>query len=626
MIKKQLLKFIEYIKTHKNSLRTVLLIWFLALSIIPTALVTIYSYQKYKESAFQQINERVLQNIDEITDKSFNQLLRFKNEAQEMLQTPALYVYVLNKDKDSLNSLFQDWQINYNLESIVFCDRSFEQIVGIGSELSCRKGEELDYKQQIEIDSGKVYSVQRHIVKSQSGPVAGELIIKKLFINPQEQDLASLINAEIFIINAQNMRIASSFKDQSGIKKIQQQIQKQETDLESLSLSMFLNSNEHQFRFKEFIYKPYVLAYGQNIESFKKILSEIQIAFTSALILIVLILIFVATFLSKYLLNPIYSLLEAIKSMDKLGDSESPIDKKYDNELGELIDSYNSMNKTVINAQKQLQAKVNELQLANETIKQTQDQLVQSAKMASLGQLVAGVAHELNNPIGFIYANMQHLKDYINDLERLIEAEAKGRDEFEKVKKEIDYDYIMEDLPKLITSCEEGARRTKDIVLGLKVFSRSDESKLQDYDIVQGLENTIKLLQGEIKDRIELVKNFEAHPIVDAYGHQLDQVFMNLISNSAQAIPKKGKITLTVRDHQDKVLVKIKDTGAGISKENLNKIFDPFYTTKAVGQGTGLGLSITYGIIEKHGGHVEVQSEPGEGTEFTLSIPKKQNS
>lgn len=624
MIKVKFNNLIKSVKSHSSSLRTVLLVWFLALSIVPTALVTIYSYQKYKESAFQQINDRVLQTIDEINDKALGKLARYKNEVLEMLQTPALYVYVLNKDEDALKKLFESWKDIYNFDSIALCDRSYEAFVLSGSPLDCREGKDLKYKQQIKVEDNKVYSMQRHIVRSESGPVIGELIVKKLFINPSDQDLTSLINSEIFILNSQNMNIATSFNIDKQTQKIKKQLKNNIKNLNELSFSLYFNSSEHQFRFKDFLYEPFVLAYGYNIEPFKKILSEIQMAFTSALILIVLILICVATFLSKYLLNPIYSLLSAIKSMDKLGASETPIDKKYDNEIGELIESYNAMNKTVISAQKQLQAKIDELQLANQTISQTQDQLIQSAKMASLGQLVAGVAHELNNPIGFIYANMQHLKDYTNDLNKLIEAEKNGHEEFEKIKKQIDYEYIVNDLPKLIASCEEGAKRTKDIVLGLKVFSRSDESKIQDYNLIEGLENTIKLLQGEIKDRIEITKNYHSEPIIDAYGHQLDQVFMNLISNSAQAISKKGEIKISVKEVVSTVEIIISDNGAGISKENLSKIFDPFYTTKQVGQGTGLGLSITYGIIERHNGQIKVNSEQGEGTQFIINIPKKQ--
>lgn len=622
MIKNKIKSLIKYIISHRNSLRTVLLVWFLALSIVPTALVTIYSYQKYKESAFQQINERVLQTIDEINDKAFSKLSRFRTEVLEILQTPALYVYVLNKDNESLAKLLSDWNQLYSLSSITLCDRSYEMIASTGEELSCREGKKLEYKQQLEINDNKVFSLQRHVVKSDSGPIVGELIVKKLFIDPGNQDLTSLINAELFIINSKTKKMASSFKDNSYTKSIKKNLNFD--DIESLTWESSFDSNEYQYRFKKFIYSPYVLAYGYNIEPFKKILSEIQMAFTSALVLIVLILVLVATFLSKYLLNPIYSLLSALKSMDSLGANEAPIIKKYDNELGELIDSYNAMNKTVINAQKQLQAKIDELQLANETIKQTQSQLIQSAKMASLGQLVAGVAHELNNPIGFIYANMQHLNDYTNDLQKLIESEAKGHSEFEKVKQQIDYDYITKDLPKLIASCEEGAKRTKDIVLGLKVFSRSDESKIQDYDVVYGIENTVKLLQGEIKDRIELVREYKFKPIIDAYGHQLDQVFMNLISNACQAIFKKGEVYISVNEVNNCVEIKIKDSGIGISAEALEKIFDPFYTTKAVGQGTGLGLSITYGIIERHNGSIDVDSLPGEGTEFVLMLPKTQ--
>jgi two-component system NtrC family sensor kinase len=248
--------------------------------------------------------------------------------------------------------------------------------------------------------------------------------------------------------------------------------------------------------------------------------------------------------------------------------------------------------------------------------------------MVSLGQLVAGVAHELNNPIGFIYSNMTHLKDYSERLIALAEIAEKEPHRIHQAKEDFEYDYIVKDLPKLIASCEDGARRTRDIVLGLRNFSRLEEAKLTEIDLRTSLETTLNLLQGEIKNRIRVHKAYEPVPTIHCYASQINQVFMNILSNAVQAIEGEGEIwisTVTVKDPKTKgngkVQVSIQDTGKGMKPETLEKIFDPFFTTKGIGQGTGLGLSISYGIIHNHGGEIQVRSEVGVGTEFVIVLP-----
>jgi two-component system NtrC family sensor kinase len=286
--------------------------------------------------------------------------------------------------------------------------------------------------------------------------------------------------------------------------------------------------------------------------------------------------------------------------------------------VGLLVESFNEMSRKISEGRNELEQKLEEL-------KNTQATLIHSAKMASLGQLVAGVAHELNNPIGFIYSNIAHLREYIEKLQKVWITAEKYPDKLEKVKKEVDYNYIMEDLPKLISSCEDGARRTRDIVLGLRNFSRLDEALLKRVDLKEGMQNTIKLLASELKNRITVHEEYGEVSQVKCYASQLNQVFMNIISNAAQAIEKDGEIWIKTWQSGKFAYISIKDSGPGIPKDAMDKIFDPFFTTKPVGKGTGLGLSISYGIVQKHGGSIEVNGEvnkeTGDGTEFIVKVP-----
>ena len=261
-------------------------------------------------------------------------------------------------------------------------------------------------------------------------------------------------------------------------------------------------------------------------------------------------------------------------------------------------------------------------------LKSTQAQLIQSEKMASLGQLVAGIAHELNNPINFIYSNMDHLEDYVNRIKKMLAVYDQARycdpeeaDFILRSREELEIDFILEDLDKLIRAFYDGAERTKGIVLNLKSFSRLDGEDPAKVDIHECIENTLGLLTNIYKHRIRLHKAYGNVPPIEGYVGHLNQVFMNLFTNAGQAVEGEGDVWITTRAKADKVLVTIRDNGKGIPKENLSKIFDPFFTTKGVGEGTGLGLSITYSIIEKHKGKIFVDSQVGTGTTFTVELP-----
>lgn len=259
----------------------------------------------------------------------------------------------------------------------------------------------------------------------------------------------------------------------------------------------------------------------------------------------------------------------------------------------------------------------------------TQSQLMQSERMASIGQLAAGVAHEINNPVGFVNSNLGSLQRYVDNLLRLIttyaEAESALPDEISqhinRVKKEVDLEFMMGDITDLLTESQDGLARVTRIVQDLKNFSHMDESELQLADLEAGLESTLRVVWNELKYKAEVVKVFAGIPRIRCHPFQLNQVFMNLLVNAAHAIDGMGKITIRTGYDTLGVWVDIQDTGKGIKPEHLSQIFDPFFTTKPVGKGTGLGLSLSYGIVKKHEGRIDVKSEVGKGTTFTVFLP-----
>ena len=264
-----------------------------------------------------------------------------------------------------------------------------------------------------------------------------------------------------------------------------------------------------------------------------------------------------------------------------------------------------------------------------EKIGEIQNQLLQSEKMASIGQLAAGVAHEINNPVGYVNSNISSLEGYINDLISLIngisEVEDIKPEIIEEYKQEIDYNFIKEDVKELINESKEGINRVKKIVHDLKDFSHVDEEEWQWTDVHKGIDSTLNVVNNEIKYKAKVIKEYGDLPDVECIASQLNQVFMNLLVNASHAIEEQGTITIrTGKSENEHIWIKITDTGKGIKQENISKLFDPFFTTKPVGQGTGLGLSLSYGIIQKHGGQIDVESEINKGTQFTITLPIKQ--
>lgn len=275
-----------------------------------------------------------------------------------------------------------------------------------------------------------------------------------------------------------------------------------------------------------------------------------------------------------------------------------------------------------------------ELTELNAQFSKAQEQLLQSEKMASIGQLAAGVAHEINNPVGYIFSNFGTLEKYIDDLFEILECyEATEKhivsptvkDELEKIKEKVELDFLKSDIPELMQQSKDGISRVRKIVQDLKDFSRVDSAvEWQWANLHEGIDSTLNIVNNEIKYKADIVKEYGDIPDVECLPSQINQVIMNLVVNASHAITKeRGEIVIRTSTDHENVLIEVRDNGSGISKENVSRIFDPFFTTKPVGKGTGLGLSLSYGIVKKHNGEIRVTSELGEGTSFLVSLPVK---
>lgn len=297
--------------------------------------------------------------------------------------------------------------------------------------------------------------------------------------------------------------------------------------------------------------------------------------------------------------------------------------------LGSLLDitDRKAMEEALLREKEEQRTLIRELQEAR-------DQLLQNEKMAAIGQLAAGVAHEINNPIGYINSNLGTLQRYTDDLIALVEhyqameevieaSQPQAVKQSRALREKIDFEYIKEDLPDLVRESQEGAERVRRIVQDLKEFSHVDEAEWQWADLHQGLESTLNIVHNELKYKAEIHREYGELPQVECLASQVNQVFMNLLVNAAHAIEKSGTITLRSGCDEHEVWLEVGDSGKGIPADKLSHIFEPFYTTKPVGIGTGLGLSLSYSIIKKHHGRIDVESELGKGSRFTIRLPIK---
>lgn len=302
-------------------------------------------------------------------------------------------------------------------------------------------------------------------------------------------------------------------------------------------------------------------------------------------------------------------------------------------QLEEALLNNERINKELIEIQYRMKREIDDKKALIEKLEESDRQLRQSEKLASIGQLSAGIAHEINNPMGFITSNLTSLQRYFGELLELITmyehavdhpANQELREQISQQRETIDIDFLREDIGPLFDDSIEGATRVKKIIQDLLHFSRSGENSWEWVDLRTGIDSTLNIINNELKYKADVIKHYGAIPAIRCMPAQINQVFMNMLLNAAHAIDIHGEITITTQLESDFVCVSITDSGCGMTPAIQAKIFDPFFTTKQVGAGTGLGLSVAYGIIKKHHGRIEVESVPGKGSTFSVRLPIQQ--
>jgi two-component system, NtrC family, sensor kinase len=631
----------------RKSLRSLLMMWLIMFSVVPLAFITGYSLVKYEQAIDQELAQRLNGNRREIEAILEEYKGEMANKSRRHAEDNALVVFLTSRNIPQVRERAAQLMKSHITSQTQVFDREGLVLASLykddNGEIHRREGEELKVeltggflkqlndKDQIFaadiVSEKKIDLISFAKVKAPNGTLVGYI---EEFVS---LDIAALNNLK-HRLNI-DLVVFNEVADKSKRRAIGTHNDLRELELKQNFFTRLYHSAGGELAELQiqsipygFIVQPLAwgesnlyLAIGASKQAVKSVLNNVNYAFFTVVGAIIFLLVVLSLLMSRVLLKPVNDLLEAIDKVDPEGGIPN-VPSTSDNELGVLIGAFNEMSERVHATQKALKDKVTDLESANLEIRDTQAKLVHAAKMASLGQLVAGIAHELNNPISFIYSNMAHLRDYASRLTHLVEVAERDPAALTTEKQNVEFDYVVNDMPKLIKSCEEGARRTRDIVLGLRNFSRLEEAKIKEVDLHEGIESTLALLSGEMSSRIRVIKNFGALPKVLCYPSQLNQVFMNILSNAIHAIRDTGEIIITTTlAGPNRVEISIKDTGVGMSADVQEKIFDPFFTTKGVSHGTGLGMSITYGIVQKHGGDIFVHSQPNKGTEFVISIP-----
>ena len=632
----------------KKPLRKTLILWFLGVSILPLIGLTTFAVYRFQSAMTSELMERLKTSQKEAESYLFEFRDSLQSKINRWSENRALIYYISIEesrlarewferrrdvqDVDRITAYSQNGSLLHSLKY----DRSENVLVDIPAlrdslgedELSeWSEREPSNLFSQVEIDQqGQWFLVFQKKMVNHKGTFVGVLQAAVELSDKFIENFKSHLQSEFVLIHPQKRLVFSSL-GRPGEMSLEPVVDyfSQRVD-EYLKFSW--GSEEYLFYLKKMNFLSegeVLLATGRSERPLKEVLAGVNYSFVLIMVLLIGVISFLVVVISRSLIKPIEDLLEATQKIQEEGDTRE-IRVKTDSEIGLLTKSFNQMSESLSRARAGRLEKIQELEETNKNLKQTQAQLVQSAKMASLGQLVAGVAHELNNPIGFIFSNIESLKSYLRQLFKLIEENEKlGGEKFRQAQEELDYDYIKGDLPKLVAAFEEGAERTRDIVLGLKSFSRVDEAKLKHCDLHESLDSTLKLLASELKERIDVHREYGELPLVNCYVSSINQVFMNILQNAAQAIKGSGNITIRTKavtiKGKEFVEVSIKDDGMGMPEDVRAKIFDPFFTTKEVGEGTGLGMSISFEIIRKHGGEIEVLSQIDKGTTFVISLP-----
>jgi two-component system NtrC family sensor kinase len=618
----------------KNSIRLLLIVWFLLFALVPLSFITGYSlvqFEKvYSDQTLKRLNDNFVLVQKRIED--LNQYL--KSSAESHVADPTLSFYISTRNLPQLKRMGNDWlRVGY-IDEVSFFNKDAEQLTSLKKDTEgfIVEQDKSGYVLNPQL-LARISSESPLVVRDINTEYGFDLISYTKVINNKgrlDGYLQEIVRVDHEFIKNLKTRYALDFfildKDFRPVKATDESFMSIRPDI--FKRGSFENVKYVELQSKGVSYAVLVksldrdnkiyLGVATSRDEIIQTTGRINRAVFSVVAVVIVFVLIVIWIVSRKVFGPLNSLIQAVK---KLEGGENPyIVHESSTEIGELTKSFNEMSKKVTHVQAELTNKVRELELANKELQEAQSQLVHSAKMSSLGQVVAGVAHELNNPIGFIYSNMNHLREYSQQLIDAIHRLEKDPSRIEDIKKEIDFEYLQKDLPQLIKSCEDGAKRVRDIVLNLRNFSRTDENDRKEFNLEEGLESTLSILSSDIKNRIQIHREYGNIPTVYCYPGQINQVFMNIITNAIQSIDGKGDIWIKTEKKGLEVHISIRDSGKGIPPEIQEKIFDPFFTTKPVGQGTGLGLSISYGIIQKHKGQIKVSSQPGQGTTFTIIL------
>ena len=359
-----------------------------------------------------------------------------------------------------------------------------------------------------------------------------------------------------------------------------------------------------------------------------KALSDLVIQLGSYIVLaIVLTTLLAYLYGYRYFVKPILALSQLTSSLDQGHEPDALQGDLRFMEFANLFSQFNLMSEKVALRERALKESYEKLSNINNELKQSESQLVQSEKMASIGVLAAGVAHEINNPIGFIRSNLEVIEDYFSDIEKYYHefndtlASEEDKENHKKLAKKYELEFLFDDTPPLIKSSISGVDRVSEIVKNLKTFARIDQVDKALTDINEGLSATLNMVHNELKYNCKVHVDLQTLPRVHVFPGKLNQVFMNLLINAGQSITDNGDIFVRTFVDEGNIVIEIEDTGSGIEPEYIGQIFTPFYTSKPIGEGTGLGLSISHQIIEQHNGKITVKSELGKGSCFSVYIP-----
>lgn len=624
-------------KKKRQSIRRLVFTWFFFFTLIPLILLAFVVQNQYQKSINRQIKDRLNIHVRELEGLFSKERKGMEEFLTSSLQDNSIVYYLSTVQPSGLKATLGDRITRFGRDQVkvysqggevfVYYDKGYKTIHGqpnLPEDIQKKLIQESNiHRVQFQtLDDGQsslIFSIVQKITGVQERTVGYIETILSLDDNYLDQ-LSKSIGAEVVFFDSTGKIQLSTLPPSVSKLDLSDRLLKGQnsffefsiTDIPFAFMSTAVSWGQRQF----------LIGIGSSKEKDLSNIRNVNLMILLTFLGFFAFLTVMSFYFVREVIKPIESLIQASKDLKDA--REAPfIPNHSKTEIADLVDSFNEMSLQIYENDQKMKGQVELLEQANNKIKNTQNQLVQSAKLASLGELVAGIAHELNNPIGFIYSNIGHLKEYSDSLFKIIDKTKKSKQELDLLLVEEDYEYIKKDLPKLIQSCEEGSNRAKDIVLGLRNFSRADEEQTQAFDVNKGIDSTIKLITGELKNKVKLHKDYHEVPMINCNINQMKQVFMNLLTNAAQAIEGEGDIYIKTSYLAEDKLVRIefKDTGVGIEKDNVEKIFDPFYTTKSVGEGTGLGLSISYGIVKSHGGQITVESEIGKGTTFLVDLP-----